>query len=321
MSSLAARVIDGLKTPLRPAVRWWRARRYSRLYHRAMSRLHDELTRRLSPSARIRFNAEPKELWERMCDAAAPGVARREISLSSSDAAREIAAYWQRYGPSYAAIDQGREKALEHALTFALLDFSAVTRYCDVAAATSPIARALAREWPDVEHWTQDLLFETDVALQQVGGLAQEMKDIEAGFFDALTLHCSYEHFEGDGDVEFLAEVDRVLSERGACLIIPLYVADTHRVYFDPTSVPIDRVRDFDADAELRPLYSYRQEHGRFYSPEALGHRLLAKLPATLSATLLSFRDQCDVDPGIYLEFGLVLHRPDSILRGAERLP
>ena len=317
MSALAARIIDGLKTPLRPAVRWWRARRYARLYHRAMSRLHGELARRLSPSERIAFDAEPDALWKRMCDAAAPGVARREISLSSSHVAREITTYWQRYGPTYDRVDQGREKALEHALTFALLDFSAVARYCDMAAATSPIARALARDRPEVEHWTQDLLFETDMALRRVGGLAQEMKDIEAGFFDALTLHCSYEHFEGDGDVEFLAEVDRVLSERGACLIIPLYVADTHRVYFDPTEVPIDRLRDFDADAELRPLYRYRQEHGRFYSPEALGHRLLAKLPDTLCATLLRFRDQSDVDPGIYLEFGLVLHRPDSILRGA----
>ena len=286
-----------------------------------MSRLHEELSRHLSPSVRIQFDAEPETLWKRMCDAAAPGVARREISLSSSDVARDVTAYWQRYGPSYDRIDQGREKALEHALTFALLDFSAVARYCDVAAATSPIARALARDWPNVEHWTQDLLFETDVALRQVGGLAQEMKDIEAGFFDALTLHCSYEHFEGEGDVEFLAEVDRVLSARGACLIVPLYVADTHRVYFDPTESPIERVRDFDADAELRPLYRYRQEHGRFYSPEALGHRLLAKLPDTLSATLLRFRDQLEVDPGIYVEFGLVLHRPDSILRGAELLP
>jgi len=79
--------------------------------------------------------------------------------------------------------------------------------------------------------------------------------------------------------------------------------------------------RSFDADAELRPLYRYRQEHGRFYSPEALGYRLLAKLPDTLSATLLRFRDQLEVDPGIYVEFGLVLHRPNSILRGAEPLP
>ncbi len=145
MSSLAARVMDGLKTPLRPAVRWWRARRYSRLYHRAMSRLHDELARHLSPSERITFDAEPDALWKRICDVAPPGVARREISLSSSEVAGEVAEYWRRYGPSYDRVDQGREKALEHALTFALLDFSAVARCCDMAAATSPIARALAR--------------------------------------------------------------------------------------------------------------------------------------------------------------------------------
>jgi hypothetical protein len=143
------------------------------------------------------------------------------------------------------------------------------------------------------------------------------MEAIAPGFFDALTLHCSFEHFEEAADVEFLAEVDRVLSPLGACLIVPLYLADTHRVYLDPTTVSPDRVRAYDAEAELRPVYRYRQDHGRFYSPETLATRLLAQLPATLDATLLRFREQAVVDSGIYIEFGLVLHRPQSILRDA----
>jgi hypothetical protein len=143
------------------------------------------------------------------------------------------------------------------------------------------------------------------------------MEAIAPGFFDALTLHCSFEHFEEAADVEFLAEVDRVLSPVGACLIVPLYLADTHRVYLDPTTVSPDRARAYDAEAELRPVYRYRQDHGRFYSPETLATRLLAAVPPSLRATLLRFRDQAAVDPGLYVEFGLVLHRPESVLRRA----
>ncbi len=55
----------------------------------------------------------------------------------------------------------------KHALTFELLDFDRVRRCCDVAAATSPIARALNAEWPGVEYWRQDLPFETDLTRRE----------------------------------------------------------------------------------------------------------------------------------------------------------
>lgn len=204
---------------------------------------------------------------------------------------------------------------MEHALTFELLDFSRVRRYCDVAAAASPIEYALTTEWSQVEYWKQDMLYKTDMNCKIIGGLAQAMQSVEPYFFDALTLHCSFEHFCGSSDVEFLIEVDRILSSIGACLILPLYVAATHRIFFDPTTVSVDQVSKFDLEGELRPVYGFRQEHGRFYSAVSLVSRLLKQLPSTLRATLIRFTEQDLVDSGIYLNFALVLHRPDSIFR------
>jgi hypothetical protein len=141
------------------------------------------------------------------------------------------------------------------------------------------------------------------------------MTDIEDGFFDALTLHCSYEHFAGKADVEFLAEVDRVLSSKGACLILPLYIAAEHRIYFDPSLVTPESLQSYDRESALCALWHYRQEHGRYYSPESLWTRVLGKLPSGLAATLLCFTNQASIHPSIYVRFGLVLHRRSSILK------
>ncbi len=50
-----------------------------------------------------------------------------------------------------------------------------------------------------------------------------------------------------------------------------------------------------------------------FVSPETVATRLLEKLPPGLRATLMTFRNQGAIDPGIYLQFALVLHRTESI--------
>ncbi len=234
-----------------------------------------------------------------------------DLAGKAGDLPRE---YWKRFASHYARIGAAREKALEHALSFELLDFCRVRRYCDVASARSPIQKALEQDYPAVESFRQDLLYETDLRRRIVGGFAQNMAEIADGFFDALTLHCSFEHFFGSADQEFLPEVDRVLSARGACLILPLYLADSHCVYFDPTVVSPGGLEGYDDKAELRAAWRYRQEHGRFYSPEALGERLLGRLPNGLRVTLLRFLGGSSVDPSVYLNFGMVLHRNESIL-------
>ena len=255
-------------------------------------------------------------LWKRIERVvASSGAATQILSLSKGLKLFNGNVYWQRYRSAYADIDQGREKALEHGLTFELLDFSRVRRYCDVAAGNSRIQYALIAEWPQVEHWKQDMSYKTDLSYRIIGGPAERMKSVRSGFFDALTLHCSFEHFSGLADVKFITEVDRILSPCGACLILPLYVAATHRIFFDPTTVTVEQVSKYDSEAELRPVIGYRQQHGRFYSPDSLVTRLLKHVPITLRVSLIRFTEQDAVDPNIYLNFAMVLHRPDSIFR------
>lgn len=253
-------------------------------------------------SSAVTLDAEPEILWQRIQPDAR--VRSREVSLTDAAVGDAFAAYWGRFADRYRGI--GREKALEHAMTFVLIDFAHVSKYCDIASATSPLHDIVSILYPRVEFWRQDLLYTTDLERHTVGGFAQEMRDVPDGFFDAMTLHCSYEHFTGDGDIAFLREVNRVLADGGACLIVPLYLANTHRVYFDPTEVAAHDPTSYDAEGELIAVRGYRQSHGRAHSPETLTSRLLSALPASLHATLLRFRD---LEPGMYLEFGLFLQK------------
>lgn len=297
----------------RPAS-WLRQPLYAWRFSRGLRRAQTQ--RPVTAVDRIDPGASSEAIWKRLAANLPAGsrVTLHEISLGGELGAR-LTAYWKRFSSAYDNVGAAREKALEHALTFELLDFARVGRYCDVAAAQSPIHAALDADYTGVEAFKQDLLYATDLSRRVIGGPAQNMERVADGFFDALTLHCSYEHFSGDADVEFLKEVDRVLAPNGACLIVPLYLGGAYRIYFDPSRVPAKQLDGYDAGAELCAAWHYGQDHGRYYSPEALCRRVLARLPDQLCASVLLFRDQVAVHPSVYLRFGMILHRPESVAR------
>ncbi|MFZ0312873.1 MAG: methyltransferase domain-containing protein [Candidatus Korobacteraceae bacterium] len=274
----------------------------------------------VSPPRSISMDCSHAEMARRMQEAVSPRVHWKHVALDSDPLRQNLQLYFQRHRDVY-NIDKGRAKALEHALGLELFDFTRVHRYCDVASCASPIQETFAAHFPQTEFWAQDLIYEDDLQHFKIGGFAQKMSAIPDGFFDALTLHNSFEHFMGSSDTEFVAEVDRVLSPAGACLILPLYVAATHRIYFDPIAVTPNLLRTYDQGAELIPVRGFAtQEHARCYDAATLQERLISRVPPTLEATILDFSGGENIAPEMFPEFALVLHRTESIF-GAEDAP
>ena len=147
----------------------------------------------------ISMDCSHSEQAARMKSAISPRVRWRNVSLSSGPLRESLDAYFERHRELY-GIDKGRGKALEHTLGLELLDFNRVKRYCDVASCASPIKKTFAEHYPAVEFWVQDLTYQDDLPHFQLGGFAQDMTSVPDGFFDALTLHNSFEHFMGDAD-------------------------------------------------------------------------------------------------------------------------
>ena len=54
------------------------------------------------------------------------------------------------------------------------------------------------------------------------------------GLADVMTLHCSYDHFEGQADIGFAREAGRVMRAGGRTVIAPLYLSDTFGAKIDP---------------------------------------------------------------------------------------
>ena len=306
MSSAPRGVLRSLVYPvLRPV--YQPARYYYRLLRVRTAGLN------VSRPASISMGCSHEEQARQMREQTSPRVQWMRVPLDSQPLRRSLELYFEQHREVY-QIDKGRGKALEHAIGLELLDFSRVRRYCDVASCASPIQSTFAAHWPEVEFWTQDLMYDDDLEQRRIGGFAQDMRAIPNGFFDAITLHNSFEHFMRTADSDFVAEVDRVLSPSGACLILPLYMALTHRIYFDPVAVTPSLLRTYDAGAELIPVRGFaNQEHARCYDAETLQQRIINRIPSTLMATLLDFSGGETIAPEMYPEFALVLHRANSI--------
>ena len=58
---------------------------------------------------------------------------------------------------------------------------------------------------------------------------------LRSGTVDAITCHHSFEHFEGNVDVEFMLEALRLLAVGGKIIICPIFITNG---YFEITNLP-----------------------------------------------------------------------------------
>ena len=281
-------------------------------HYRALAALKLRCRRPISTGS-IPAGFERAELRRQLMRAAGEKLGYCELDLAAPAWLGRFQAFYHAYEALY-RIGQGKGKALEHFLGMELLDFSRAARYCDLASAASPFQRIAPAEFPALECWRQDLEYATDLPRRTLGGSAARLTAVPDGYFDALTLHNSFEHFEGVADSELIPEVHRILSPLGACLILPLYMAPADRIYFDPRRVTASLLESFDAGAECIAVSNFGQRHARFYSPQTVRSRLLAVLPPGLRATVIEFSGGETAAP-MYPQFGLLLDRPGSIAR------
>lgn len=224
--------------------------------------------------------------------------------------AADVAAYIQQagYATRYADYYPGNrmEKALEHYVAARLLSFSPGQRYLDVASEGSA-APAIYEELFSVESWRQDLAYAPGVHGRTVGSDAARMP-LPDEFVDRIGLHCSFEHFEGDADLRFVSEAERVLRPGGAVCIVPLYFAVPYSVMTDPAVAVAQRVL-FEKDALVCCVSGYGNRHGRFYDARHLVDRVLSR-GKQLSPTLYRLRGTERVDSSCYARLALVLRKP-----------
>ena len=191
------------------------------------------------------------------------------------------------------------EKSLEHYLVAILLDLQKDDVYIDIANNSSPTPEIYHRLY-GCNVYRQDLLFSPGIHGNVIGGDAGAMP-VADGFATKMALHCSFEHFEQDADIRFVAEAGRVLSSGGKLCIVPLYLFTAYAIQTDPAVLPMGGLA-FDRDAILYCARGWGERHGRFYDVPQLIARIGKSLDA-LRLTVYVVRNAPDIDPWCYVKF------------------
>jgi len=210
--------------------------------------------------------------------------------------------------PAFAYVVSRDEKILEHQVSWDLLDAPPGGTLVDVASCRSyfpAIVRATGRRCI-----AQDLSYPQGLRGDVLGGDAAAM-DLPDAFADGMTLHCSFEHFEGDADTRFVREAARVLKPGGKVAIQPLYIHQDYFVLSDPYGP--EGVGPIDDGAYFIAAFGYSNRFGRHYDPQAFVRRVAAPAIAAGLRTIVYIIDGAHkVSQACYLQFAMVLERVDN---------
>ena len=178
-----------------------------------------------------------------------------------------------RVSPWY-ALGYKDKKILEHYISYSLLNLQKGEIYIDVASENSPFP-LMFRKKLLVKAYSQDLTYKQGMHGWEIGSSADNMP-LADNSVDAISLQCAFEHFQGDIDINFMREIQRVLTKNGRCCIVPLYMSHVFQNIVDPLTDY--NCINFDADATVIAEVALGGDFERVYNPESLKRILLTDL-------------------------------------------
>ncbi len=197
------------------------------------------------------------------------------------------------------------EKALEHYLSAVILNISKNDIFIDAACANSPVFE-IYRELYSCDSYRQDILFSEGLQGNTIGGNACRMQ-VEDGFADKMTMHCSFEHFEQKDDIKFIKEASRVLKSGGKLCIVPLYLHNIYAIQTDPEVLLKNKI-SFEKDAVLYFAKNWKNRHGRFYDIPHLISRIKNNLSG-FDMSIFIIQNNKEVDNSCYVKFMALLEK------------
>lgn len=197
-----------------------------------------------------------------------------------------------------------REKSLEHFIAAKLLALKKGDVYVDIASEASPVPEIYGRLY-GLKAYRQDLSYPVGLNGDRIGGDASRMP-VPGGFADKMALHCSFEHFEGGKDTDFIREASRVLKGGGRCAIVPLYLFERYAIQTDPGACWGVK---FEEGVPVYCARGWANRHGRFYDAAHLKSRVLDNL-GEMKYTLYRIVNAREIDTSCYARFALLLEKP-----------
>jgi hypothetical protein len=203
------------------------------------------------------------------------------------------------------------EKLLEHWISSELLglrSYAAGDIYVDVAANTSPWAM-IVRERFGVEAYAIDLAPGAEFRSLPYYRVENATKTSFAdGSVRGASLHCAYEMFLGNDDVNLLSEMARILRPGGKLVITPLYMHTHYCAY--STAEYYGKGYSDPAAKEYVRLDCSGVPSSRKYDAHRLLERVLLPIERLgMRYRLLALRNKSALGQGVYCHFTLEVTR------------
>jgi len=171
---------------------------------------------------RMRKNKKP--FFEQIEELTGHPISRVQIGLHDFQEFKAI------YKDDREGIDD--QKLLEYFISYKFLDFNSSDTYIDIAAQNCPFA-FFVRERFGCQVYRQDLYYiERGIHGADIGGDASRLP-LKRKSVSKISLHNSFEHFEGNSDILFIREAQRVLDIGGKMIIVPILFEEEYRVETD----------------------------------------------------------------------------------------
>jgi|SRR6185436_1907190 len=182
------------------------------------------------------------------------------------------------YGNQNGRDDNFIEKALEHFVSLQFLSPDKKSILVDIGAGNSPFSAIVQEKFGVEKVYCLDKNFAEGLHENKIGCIASHLP-LEDNSIDAMTLHCSLEHFEGSEDIGFFNEAERVLKRGGKCIVLPFYLSSQYTVHLDPVNNLLKSFKPSlnDEGAVIRYCDS-RQAFSRHYNVDAFQKRILQNM-------------------------------------------
>jgi SAM-dependent methyltransferase len=178
--------------------------------------------------------------------------------------------------------------------------------YIDIASCSSPVPEIYHKLYGSTTY-RQDIRYPEGINGNVIGGDAAKMP-IEDGFATKMALHCSFEHFENDADINFIKEADRTLKNGGRLCILPLYVSTEYAIVADPAVLTRRNMPAFENDATIYCKRGVGIKHGRFYDIPHFVSRIINN-KGGLALTIYDIENAAKLEQSCYLKFAAVFDK------------
>lgn len=234
-------------------------------------------------------------------------IQKVSISKEAFNSYLKNSSYTKGYLSSVYA-DSFIEKALEHYLSLEILNLSMEDTLIDIASDISPFIE-IAKSKYRCRVYRQDLYYPKGIHGNIIGSRASQIP-LPDDSVTKMTLHCSFEHFEGNEDIDFIREAGRLLMPAGEAIILPLYISSQPIILTSPKYAYRYRTINFDKRVPIMYVKGLGLPFVRFYDQSSFYERIIrAASKHGLSTKVLFFDNVAEIDPRCYVNFALLMKK------------